>query len=107
MEGLSSRLAQRASVRARELHRMRGGILTVVGIIAATQFLVTALWLGLTYMGNEPAARGWGIFSIFVNLAITLILVFVTWIVLEALGRIERETDRIQQFMDTVYRRLV
>jgi uncharacterized membrane protein len=101
------RVGERASNRARDLHRMRGAILAFVLFVAAAQLVLTAMWLGSAYIGNLEAARGWGLMTVLVNVAVTFILVFVTWIVLEALGRIERETDRVQQFMDTVYRRLV
>lgn len=104
--GIGSRLHRRALDRHDWLGRMRQNILTLVIIVAAGQFLMTAIWLGFSLSGNEDAARGWGLMSVFMNLAITLVIVFLTWIVLEALGRIDREADRVQQLTDNVYRRL-
>lgn len=105
-ETMGGRLAQRADERASFLHGMRRNILAIAVVIAVGQVALTALWLGLAFAGFEAASRGWAIMSIFLNLAVTFVVVFLTWMVLEALGRIDREADRIQQFMDNVYRRV-
>lgn len=36
---------------------------------------------------------------------INIILVMMAWILFDAVGRIERESDRVQVFMDNMYRR--
>lgn len=101
-----SRVLERASERARTLHHMRGTILLVVSAVAIGQVLATSVWFGLLLAGNAGAAQGFGTVSLILSQCMTLVTVFLAWIILEALGRIERETDRVQQFMDNVYRRI-
>lgn len=36
---------------------------------------------------------------------INIILVVIAWVLFDAIGRIERESDRVQTFMDNMYKR--
>jgi xanthosine utilization system XapX-like protein len=103
--GFSSRLSERAMERTQTLHRMRGGIMVAISLIAGAGVLTFAVWSVLLVTRN-PAAPNVGILGFVIGLIMDVVVLFLAWMMLEALGRIERETDRVQQFMDNVYRRL-
>lgn len=105
VEQAGGRLAKRAQERAGWLGAMRKNVLGFVVTLAGGQFLMTAIWLAALLSGNEGAARAWGLMTVFMNLAITIVIVYLTWMVLEALGRIDREADRMQVFLDNAHRR--
>ena len=85
---------------------MRAPLMAVVGGVAVAQAVFTVVWVALIVTGNGTASLAWGVMSIVLGVVMTIVTVFLAWMILEALGRIERETDRVQQFMDNVYRRL-
>lgn len=99
------RLAKRAGERAVWLRSMRKNVLGFVVVLAGGQFLLTAIWLAALLSGHEGAARAWRLMTVCMNLAITIVIVYLTWMVLEALTRIDREADRMQVFLDNAYRR--
>lgn len=106
VERVGGRLARRAGERASWLGSMRKNVLGFVVVLAAGQVVMTAIWFAEILQGNERAAQVWGIMTVLVNLGINIVIVFLTWMVLEALGRIDREADRVQAVLDNVYRRL-
>jgi hypothetical protein len=96
---------ERSLDRARTIHRMRGAIMVAISLIAGAGVLAFAVWAVLLVTRN-PAAPNVGILALTLGLIMDVVVLFLAWMTLEALGRIERETDRVQQFMDNVYRRL-
>lgn len=104
-DGAGSRMLDRASERARGLHRMRGALMIAISVIVAGEVVLGLLFVSLVVLENPLAARFGSVF-LAASLVTDLIILFIAWMTLEALGRIERETDRVQQFMDNVYRRL-
>lgn len=99
------RLEERTLDRSRALHRMRGGIMLAISLIAGAGVFSFAMWALLLFT-SHPAAPNVGILTFTISLVMDVVVLFLAWMTLEALGRIERETDRVQQFMDNVYRRL-
>lgn len=49
--------------------------------------------------------RAWLVVSMGLTGVINVILVMIAWILFDAIGRIERESERVQVFMDNMYRR--
>ncbi|HWG90482.1 MAG TPA: hypothetical protein VNZ52_06485 [Candidatus Thermoplasmatota archaeon] len=100
-----SRLSERSADRARHFHTMRGGIMIAFSIIVVLDVLAALMVVALI-LTEHPFGRVMGPLYIVLSAVISLVVLFLAWMTLEALGRIERETERVQQFMDNVYRRL-
>lgn len=49
--------------------------------------------------------RAWLVVSLGLTGVINIILVMIAWMLFDSMGRIERESERVQTFMDNVYRR--
>lgn len=101
---------RRLSERAREAlrHSMQGRFILLAGA-AAIVLVHTMLDVLTTYYllrGSFDSARILTAVTMGLSAVINMILVFLMWIVFETLGRVERESDRMQTFMDTMYRRL-
>lgn len=101
-----SRFETQALERSRTLHRMRGGIMLAISLVTGVEVFISVVWLVLAIM-RSPAAPNVGVVVFVAAQLMNLIILFVAWMTLEALGRIERETERVQQFMDNVYRRML
>ncbi|GEM_PF-5101481 len=101
----ATRLSERAAERAHTLHRMRGGIMVVISLITGASVFTFLIWAVLV-VTRQPGAPNVGILGYVIAQLMNVVVLFLAWITLEALGRIERETDRVQQFMDNVYRRM-
>lgn len=76
----------------------------VVGIVLLNT-IADALVSYFLITGDIDRYRAWLVVSLGLTGLINIILVIVAWILFDAIGRIERESDRVQTFMDSIYRR--
>ena len=103
-------LDHRIHERAREtLRNARLGRVVVLATVAAVVLVNTMAdaFAGFYLLRDEiENYRAWAVFSNGLTTVINIILVFLVWVLFETLGRVERESDRVQTFMDNTYRRL-
>lgn len=81
-------------------------VLATVAVVVLVNTVADALAGFYLLDGDITTCRAWAVFSNGLTAVIDMILVFLVWVLFETLGRIERESDRVQTFMDTTYRRL-
>ena len=102
-----SRLAVRMEDRLRAARASQAAIIGVVGVIVVLRLVTYAVTAALFYTGD---LRLYGLSQV-VGTAfaavLDIILLFLVWTLFATLGRVERESERVQAFMDNVYGKLL
>lgn len=80
-------------------------MLASVAIIVLANTLLDAMAGYYLIRYDFDTFRVWLAISMGLTAVINMILVILMWIVFETLTRVERESDRMQSFMDNMYRR--
>ena len=104
-EHVHDRLEERALGRLRESKGTQSAIVMVVAGLVLARVAIFALELALDLGNNGEALRAVQMVSGVVSTAVDVVVLFVVLLLFDASRRIERESDRIQSFMDHVYRR--
>jgi hypothetical protein len=106
--GHASRLAERSAERLRSVGRSHGGVMVLVAglaILRVVSFIAFSTLLGVG-ASDFQAFRTVIILDGALSVLLDIVVVFVALMVFSAIRRIENESDRMQVFMDSVYRRL-
>lgn len=105
----ATRFEERASERFRQASRAHGGLILLVAILVALRsigFVAFSLLISISATLDPTLLRALIIVDGALSVALDIVVVFVAMAVFATVRRIENESDRIQIFMDSVYRRL-
>ena len=106
MAGTNARLRERAEAALRTSRAGRSVVLATVAVVVLINTIADGFAGFYLLQENIPVYRAWAVFSNGLTSVINMILVFLVWVLFETLSRVERESDRLQTFMDNTYRRL-
>jgi threonine/homoserine/homoserine lactone efflux protein len=91
-------------VRLRDASRSQAAITLFVAALVLLRLLAFALQPTFASTGDEVALRLTQLLTGIVSTIVDVVVLFVVLLLFDARRRIEREPDRIQAFMDNVYR---
>lgn len=75
-------------------------------MIVVVNTIIDALSGFYLVQGDLHYYRAWAAVSLSLTAVINIILLFLMWILFETMGRVERESDRVQRLTDTMFRKL-
>ncbi|MEA3199007.1 MAG: hypothetical protein QOE90_435 [Thermoplasmata archaeon] len=101
----SGRLGERAVARAIEARGSHGAVSLVVALLVLARIVAFVLQQVFAATGQQDAFRVVGIVGGTVSTLVDVVVLFVVLLLFESMRRIDRESDRMQAFMDNVYRR--
>lgn len=99
------RLARRAEELVQTSRFGRLTVLALVVFVVALNTVADALSGYYLLVDSVPSFRAWAVVSMGLTGVINIVLVVLVWMLFETLARVERESDRLQAFMDNMYRR--
>lgn len=98
------RLVDRAADRLREARAHRSAVVLVVAALVLGRVVLFALQQVFVATGDVAGLRAADFASGLVATVVDVIILFVVLLLFESLRRVDREADRLQTFMDNVYR---
>lgn len=101
----SDRLKDRARGLFHTTRHVRTAFFVFVIFVVAVNTVIDVLAGYSLYVGDLPEYRAWLAISLGLTALINAILIMLVWMLFETLSRVERESDRLQTFMDSSYRR--
>ena len=106
MKSTDARIRERAGTLLRASRAGRTVVLATVAAVVLINTIADAFAGFYLLQGQVPIYRALAVLSNGLTSVINIILVFLVWVLFETLSRAERESDRLQTFMDNTYRRL-
>jgi acetyl-CoA carboxylase beta subunit len=101
----NDRLRDRAVERLRETRGSQSAIVAVVGALVVVRVVIFALEQAFLAAGDAAGVRVVDALTGVVATVVDVVVLFLVLLLFEAIRRIDRESERIQTFMDNVYRR--
>ena len=102
-----SRFADRMDERLHGAMASQGPLLLAVGAVVVLQLAAHAFGIASLLMGNLDAYRFAQVTGIVFSATLDIIVLLLVWMIFSTLRRVERESERVQVFMDNVYRKLL
>jgi hypothetical protein len=90
------------------LHRIAQGQAVILAVVAVAVIATIAVQAAAAYfllVSDIPAYRAWAIIGAAFSSLLDVFFLLLVWVLFDEIHRGQREAERLQSFMDSVYRR--